>query len=80
MDPLHPIVPVPPNLPPVTPAPIAGGVTRDGARRGPDQDKRRRTRPEADAAAHASIDGTDYYLDDAGDHDDETGLHINVTA
>jgi hypothetical protein len=82
MDPLHPIVPVPPNLPPVTPAPMAGGVNRDGARTTADRDRRRRRRPEADAAAHASVDGTDYYLDDPGDDDpgDEPGLHINVTA
>jgi hypothetical protein len=80
MDPLHPIVPVPPNIPPVTPAPMAGGVSRDGARRDSDQDKRRRKRPDAGAAAHASIDGADYYLDDPGDDEDDTGLHINVTA
>jgi hypothetical protein len=79
MDPLHPIVPVPPNIPPVTPAPTAGGVNRDGARTNADRDRRRRRRPESDAAAHASVDGADYYVDDPGD-DDEAGLHINVTA
>jgi len=79
MDPLHPIVPVPPNIPPVTPSPMAGGVSRDGARSGAEQDRRRRRRPEAEAAAHASIEGTDYYVDDALD-DDDTGLHIDVTA
>jgi hypothetical protein len=79
MDPLHPIVPVPPNIPPVTPAPMAGTVNREGARNKADQDKRRRRRPEADAAAHASVEGADYYLDDPGD-DDDSGLHINVTA
>jgi len=79
MDPLHPIVPVAPNIPPVTPAPTAGAVNRDGARQGADQDQRRRRRPEGEAAAHASVDGADYYLDDPGD-DDDSGLHINVTA
>jgi len=79
MDPLHPIVPVAPNIPPVTPAPTAGRVDRDGARSNLGQDKRRRKRPESEAAAHASVEGTDYYLDDLGD-DDDPGLHINVTA
>jgi hypothetical protein len=80
MDPLHPIVPVPPNIPPVTPAPMAGGVSRDGARTNADRDKRRRRRPESEAAAHASVEGTDYYLDDPADDEDDTGLHISVTA
>jgi hypothetical protein len=79
MDPLHPIVPVPPNIPPVTPAPMAGAVNRDGARSNADQNKRRQNRPESHAAAHASVEGADYYLDDPG-ADDEPGLHINVTA
>jgi len=79
MDPLHPIAPVAPNIPPVTPAPMAGRVHRDGARSNPGQDKRRRKRPQPEAAAHASVEGTDYYLDDLGD-DDDPGLHINVTA
>jgi hypothetical protein len=79
MDPLHPIVPVPPNIPPVTPAPTAGAVNRDGARSNADQNRRRQNRPESDAAAHASVEGADYYVDDPGD-DDEPGLHINVTA
>jgi hypothetical protein len=79
MDPLHPIVPVPPNIPPVTPAPTAGAVNRDGARRNADQDRRRQNRSESDAAAHASVEGADYYVDDPGD-DDEPGPHINVTA
>ena len=79
MDPLHPIVPVAPNIPPVTPAPMAGGIHRDGARSDADLNRRRRRRPESEAAAHASIEGTDYYLDDPGD-DDDSGLHINLTA
>ncbi|HUJ34717.1 MAG TPA: hypothetical protein VLW51_05870 [Solirubrobacteraceae bacterium] len=79
MDPLHPIVPVAPNIPPVTPAPIAGRIDGNPAGNNRDRDQRRRRRPESEAAAHASIEGTDYYLGDAGD-DDEPGLHINVTA
>lgn len=78
MDPLHPIIPVPPNIPPVTPAPTAGGVDRDGARNAQDPDRRRRPRPSAEPAAHATIDGTDYYLDDV--EEDDGGLHISITA
>jgi hypothetical protein len=79
VDPLHPIVPVPPNIPPVTAPPMAGAVNRDGARSSADRDRRRHRRPETEAAAHASVDGIDYYLDDPDD-DDDSGLHINVTA
>jgi hypothetical protein len=78
MDPLHPIVPVSPNIPSVSPAPRAGGVDRDGAHGGAGRDQRRRKQPDA-PAAHATVDGSDYYLDDPGEGDD-SGLHINVTA
>jgi hypothetical protein len=77
MDPLHPIVPVAQNIPPVTPAPMAGRVDRDGGRNTQDPEQRRRKR---EPAAHATVEGTDYYLDDAVDDDDDSGLHINVTA
>ncbi len=79
MDPIHPIVPVQPNIPSVTPAPNAGRVDRDGARGNPGQDRRRRKAPDVAPAAHASVGGSDYYLEDPGD-DDDTGLHISVTA
>jgi hypothetical protein len=72
MDPIHPIIPVAPNIPPITPAPMIGRVDRDGARRGPDQDKRRRRqgRPEDPTIP----------VSDERDGDDDSGLHINVTA
>jgi hypothetical protein len=81
MDPLHPIVAIPPNIPPVTPAPTAGRVDRDGARTGADQERRRRRRPPGGGGENsaASYDGFDYPLDDADDEDD-SGLHVNVTA
>jgi hypothetical protein len=83
MDPLHPIVPVAPNIPPVTPAPTAGGVNRDGARSNPEQGKRRRREGgrglQSPAAAYVSEDGLEYYSDDL-EGDDDSGLHINVTA
>jgi hypothetical protein len=80
MDPIHPIAPLPPNIPPVSPAPMAGGVDRDGARRNQDPQQRHRRRPQSEPAAHASVEGADYYLDDVEDDDGDSGLHISVTA
>lgn len=76
MDPLSPIVPVSPNITPITPAPMVGGVSRDGARSGADQDKRRRRRePESEPG---SLPGQD--LDYAGEYGDDHRPHIDVTA
>jgi hypothetical protein len=80
MDPIHPIIPVPPNIPPVTPAPMIGRVDRDRPRSGAGEDKRRRRRAQDDRDPAARYDGgLDYAADDPDDEDD-TGLHINVTA
>ncbi len=73
MDPIHPIVPLPPNIPPVTPTPLIGGIGRDDRRRSLDQDKRRR-RPPTQAPADPVLE------EHAGEGDDDPGLHINVTA
>ncbi|MFZ0973287.1 MAG: hypothetical protein WAN22_13740 [Solirubrobacteraceae bacterium] len=82
MDPIHPIVPVAPNIPSVTPAPMAGRVYRDGARSNADQGGRRRQRggrgPESAPATYVSEDGQEYYPE--APEDDDSGLHINVTA
>jgi hypothetical protein len=69
MDPIHPIVPVFPNIPPITPAPMIGRIDRDAPRDGPDQDKRRRRPPDPSPLASDERDG-----------DEDSGLHINVTA
>ena len=69
MDPIHPIIPVAPNIPPITPTPLIGRIDRDGRRRDPDAEKRRRRQP--DPARPVS---------DERDGDDDSGLHINVTA
>ncbi len=74
MDPLHPIVPVQPNIAPITPAPLIGGIDRDERRRGTDADKRRRRQP---GNAPAEEPG---YTSDERDGDGESGLHIDVTA
>ena len=72
MDPIHQILPVAPSIPPVTPAPLIGGIDRDARRGGPDEERRRRRqrRPE-DSAPEAS---------GLGDGEDGSGLHVDVTA
>jgi hypothetical protein len=69
MDPIHPIVPVAPHIPPISPAPMIGKIDRDSARRSPDEDRRRRRQPTPTPPAN-----------DAEHGDDDTGLHVNVTA
>lgn len=46
MDPIHPIVPHPPSISPVTPAPMAGQVNRDGGRNPGEQRRKRRPPPD----------------------------------
>jgi hypothetical protein len=72
MDPIHPIIPLPPNIPPVTPAPLIGRIDREDRRRAPDDEQRRR-RPGARPT-------TEDHPVDERDGDDDSGLHINVTA
>jgi hypothetical protein len=83
MDPLHPIIPIAPNIPPISPSPMVGGVSRDSARGGGGQDRRRRRDTAGSAgggdSVSASYDGLEY-ADDEFDGDDDSGLHINVTA
>jgi hypothetical protein len=72
MDPIHQIVPVAPSIPPITPAPLIGGIDREGRRRGPDEERpRRRQRRPEDPASAAS---------DERDGEDDSGLHVDVTA
>jgi hypothetical protein len=77
MDPLHPIIPIPPHIPPVTPAPMAGRVDRDASHTGADPERRRRRRSANPDSS--SYDEGEYAVGDPGDEDDP-GLHINVTA
>jgi hypothetical protein len=69
MDPIHPIIPVRPNIPPVTPAPLIGGVDRDGRQRDTSQQNRRRRPPSPVPADVHEHDG-----------EDDSGLHVDVTA
>jgi hypothetical protein len=72
MDPIHPISPVSPNIPPITPTPLIGRIDRDSRRPGPDEDQRQRRRPrQADPSLPAS---------QQRDGEDDSGLHIDVTA
>jgi hypothetical protein len=80
MDAINPIVPVSPNIPPITPAPMARRVDRDSSRSGHGQDQRRRRRPQDDGdPSTAGSDQLDY-AEDYLDGDDGSGLHIDVTA
>lgn len=80
MDPIHPIAPVPPRIPPVAPAPMIGRVDREAPRSAAGEDKRRRRRAPDDREPAAHYDGAlDYAADDA-DGEDDSGLHIDVTA
>ena len=74
MDPIHPIVPVPPRIPPVSPAPLIGRIDREGAREKAEEEKRRRRR----AASGAPQNGPIHHADEADG--DRPGTHIDVTA
>ncbi len=69
MDPLHPILPQPPNIPPVLPSPRTGRIDRDTPRNEADKERERERRRRA---AAAELDGQD--------DDDETRPHVDVTA
>jgi hypothetical protein len=73
MDPIHPIIPVPPNIPPVTPAPLIGRIDREDRRRSPDDEQRHGKKSSPDPTA------ADYAVDER-DGDEDSGLHVNVTA
>ena len=80
MDPIHPIVPVPPRIPSVTPAPMIGRVDREAARSGTGEDKRRRRRAQAGHDPAAEYDGDLGSAADEADGEEDSGLHIDVTA
>lgn len=74
MDPIHPILPQPPNIPPVTPSPRAGSVDRDGQRRREPEEEKRRRRP-------GSVPEDELAPElDSGEDDHGSAAHIDVTA
>jgi hypothetical protein len=77
MDPVHPILPSPPNIAAVTPAPTARGVDRDGRRRQRAEDEReaeeeRRRKAEEARAEQPRAEPDDDFATD--------GPHIDLTA
>ncbi|HTU84963.1 MAG TPA: hypothetical protein VMF57_05275 [Solirubrobacteraceae bacterium] len=80
MDPLHPIVPIAPNIPPIMPAPLVGGVSRDSSRAGGGQDPGRRRRAQREPGQDGLLDDELDYAADHSDGEDDSGLHIDVTA
>ncbi len=72
MDPIHQIVPVAPSIPPITPAPLIGGIDREDRRRGTDEERRRRRRPRPEDPTSAASEERD--------GEDDSGLHVDVTA
>jgi hypothetical protein len=79
MDPIHPIVPLPPTIAPVTPAPMVGRVDRDQPHGAPGDENRRRRRARSEHGSDAELaDGLGYVV--GPDGEDDEGLHVNVTA
>jgi hypothetical protein len=69
VDPIHPIVPRPPAIPRVAPAPPVARVGRDGGRREAGDQSKRRKRP----APRDDVPSTPV-------GDAEPGTHIDLTA
>ncbi len=80
MDPINPIAPLSPGIPPIAPAPMARRVDRDPSRSGSGQDQRRRRRQQDDGDPSAPGSNQFDYGEDYPDGEDDSGLHINVTA
>ena len=72
MDPIHPILPVPPNIPPVTEAPRVGKIDRDQRRERGDEDGERESKRQTPAGKSAADDGQPA--------EGEPRRHIDVTA
>ena len=69
MDPIHSIIPVAPNISPITPTPLIGRIDRDAHRRGTAEERRRRRQARAEDPRPPVTDG-----------EDDSGLHVDVTA
>ena len=72
MDPIHPILPVPPNIPPVTEAPRVGKLDRDQRREPGDEAEKRQPNPRTSLRSAST--------DDEHAADGEPRPHIDVTA
>lgn len=76
MDPLHPIIPQPPNIPPVTPAVSSRRVDRDGNRPAGGQQRKDEPPPRQRRVVSAAQEGWDD--DERGDDDEHP--HVDVLA
>ena len=83
MDPIHPIIPQPPNIPPVAPSPMSGKIDRE-RQRDEKPGGKRRPRPDATVSIHGETpaDGASWEDYDAGsfDEDADGGVHVDVSA
>jgi hypothetical protein len=85
MDPIHPIIPQAPNIPPVAPSPMAGKIDRERQRdegAGGRYGGKRRPRPDATVSIHgdAPADETSWDDYDVSDEEGDGGLHVDVSA
>ena len=81
MDPIHPIIPQSPNIPPVAPSPMAGKIDRE-RQRDEGAGGKRRPRPGATVSIHgeAPADETAWEEYDVSDEEADGGLHVDVSA
>jgi hypothetical protein len=82
MDPIHPIVPVTPNILPILPTPMVGQVDRDGAQDRPDNRRRQhRGTPSRETSADRGegLVEPDGEPPSVGEDDDGLG-HVDLTA
>ena len=83
MDPIHPIIPQAPNIPPVAPSPMAGKIDRE-RQRDERSGGKRRPRPDATVSIHGETPADDASWEDydASDFDEDAdgGLHVDVSA
>ncbi|MGZ4251314.1 MAG: hypothetical protein ACXVUE_23800 [Solirubrobacteraceae bacterium] len=86
MDPIHPIIPQAPNIPPVAPSPMAGKIDRERQRdegsSGGYSSGKRRLRPDATVSIHrdTSTDESSWEEYDVSDEETDGGLHVDVSA
>jgi hypothetical protein len=86
MDPIHPIIPQAPNIPPVAPSPMAGKIDREHRRddegAGGRYGGKRRPRPDATVSLHGDQDAdqTSWEDYDLSDEEGDGGLHVDVSA
>jgi hypothetical protein len=71
MDPIHPILPTPVNIPPILPSTGAGKINRDGGRDGGAEQQAKR---DAKRRRQESLP------DGGGEDEMGTGTHVDVTA